>query len=58
MITRPVPAWQPSPEAYAPSVALFAMLHDELRAFRNLSLLSPTVDLDELSQTWPTRPPG
>ena len=50
MITRPVPAWQPSPQAFAPSVALLTMLGDDLRAFRDLGLLSPTVDLDELSQ--------
>ncbi|MHA6507900.1 TetR/AcrR family transcriptional regulator [Tessaracoccus sp. Y1736] len=50
MMTRPVPAWEPSPEAYAPSVALFTMLGDDLRGFRDLGLLNPTVDLDELSQ--------
>lgn len=50
MMTRPVPRWQPSAEAYAPSVELMAGLADELRLLRDHGLLAANTDLDELTQ--------
>ena len=50
MMTRPVPRWQPSPEAYAPSVELMASLADELRLLRDHGCLAADADLDELTQ--------
>ncbi|MHA6523473.1 TetR/AcrR family transcriptional regulator [Tessaracoccus sp. G1721] len=50
MLTRPVPAWQPSPEAFEPSMALFAALAAEVVGLRDHGLLDADVDVDELTQ--------
>lgn len=48
MFFRPVPQWEPTPDAYAPSLAVFAMLTDELTAYRELGLLRSDIPLDEM----------
>lgn len=50
MMTRPVPQWQPTAEAFAASVAVAIHLGEELSAYRAHGLLAPDADLDELAQ--------
>lgn len=49
MMFRPVPAWEPTPDAYAPSVAVLRLTVDEVASLARLGLLRPDADLDEFA---------
>ncbi|CAL8970373.1 hypothetical protein TESS_TESS_02143 [Tessaracoccus sp. O5.2] len=58
MLTRPVPQWQPTPEAFAPSLAAAELSRDELAALRDHGRLRPTTDVDQLVQNLATATTG
>ena len=58
MLTRPVPQWQPTPEAFTPSLAAAELSRDELAALRDHGRLRPTTDVDQLVQNLATATTG
>jgi AcrR family transcriptional regulator len=52
MFWRPVPGYQPSPDAYAAAVHLLARAHDVFGGFQERGLVRPDADLDEVVRTW------
>lgn len=58
MLTRPVPQWQPTPEAFAPSLAAAELSRDELAALREHGRLRPATDVEELMQNLATATTG
>lgn len=58
MLTRPVPQWQPTPEAFAPSLAAAELSRDELAALRDHGRLRPATDVEQLMQNLATATTG
>ncbi len=54
MLFRPVPEWEPSPHAFAASLAFFQLLVDEVLAWHRLGLLRPDADPVELIENLAT----
>ena len=52
MFWRPVPSWEPSPEAYAPARELYARTTEMLRTLRRQGGLRRSADLDEATDVW------
>lgn len=52
MFWRPVPGFEPSPQAYAGAVELARMARDLLAELRDGGFLRPDADLDEAYRTW------
>ena len=52
MFWRPVPAWSPSPAAYAPAQALLARTTAMLRTLRSQGVLRRGADLEEATDVW------
>ncbi len=50
MLTRPVPAWEPSPDAFRPSADVMDLLAEELAALRERGLLAEQADVEALQQ--------
>lgn len=50
LISRPIPDWEPSPEAYAASLRFFQLLVDEVHGWLDLGLVRQETDPDELIQ--------
>lgn len=46
MLFRPVPRWEPSPEAYGVAIEAAQIFIDDLRVSRDLGLIRPDVDPD------------
>jgi AcrR family transcriptional regulator len=51
MLWRPVPNWEPSPEAFAPAVLTLELTRERIATMRRLGLLRD-VALDELVNAW------
>ncbi len=58
MLTRPVPDYEPSPDAYAPSLALSQLLLDEVVQWRELGLIRPDADPVEVAEQIATASSG
>lgn len=58
MFWRPVPAFSPSPEAYAPSLEVMRMLREEIDAWVGAGLLAPDVDRHMLAEAITTAGAG
>lgn len=52
MSWRPVPGYEPSPQAYAPAVALAAEGRSRLVEMQDLGMLDPATPADELFRCW------
>ena len=52
MFWRPVPGYEPSPEAYEPAVRLFERGRKALAALRDRGALRADADVDELQRVW------
>lgn len=52
MSWRPVPGYQPSPEAYAEAVALLSATHDSFVRLQRRGLFRADVDVEWLLRTW------
>jgi AcrR family transcriptional regulator len=50
MFWRPIPGWEPAPEAYAAAVALTDDLHDALTAMQSRGLLRADADVEEMGR--------
>lgn len=49
---RPVPGFEPSPQAYAPAVELVALGRKQFRGLQERGLIRPDVDVDEVLRDW------
>jgi AcrR family transcriptional regulator len=52
MFWRPVPGYEPSPQAYEPAVRLMQRGHITLAALRDRGVFRADVDVDELLRAW------
>jgi AcrR family transcriptional regulator len=52
MFWRPMPNWEPSPEAYESAVRAVDRLREELARLQDAGLLAHDADLDEASAAW------
>lgn len=52
MFWRPIPHWQPAPDAFAPAVATLASLGSLFRDAQRAELLRNDVETEELVQVW------
>ncbi len=58
MMSRPVPDYEPSPEAYAPSVELAELLYDEARQWHDHGLVRADADPVEVAEVVATASAG
>jgi AcrR family transcriptional regulator len=52
MFWRPIPHWQPSPEAFEPAIEVLADAIASFARAKDLGLLRHDVDVDEVAQAW------
>src|SRR4051794_22818993 len=52
MFWRPVPDYEPSPDAYAPAVTMLERSRESFRLAESEGLFAPHVDVDEALRTW------
>lgn len=52
MFWRPIPGWQPSPEAFAPAIASLQQSVDVIRRFQQHGSIDPEVPAEDLAQQY------